>query len=190
MINPITMIKNLFKIGKLLSVDDSGNLRFGIVSALGKEQRVLMFSPYGLMHNPPKTSLVLMLQQQGQESNGIGIADDPRNRTLKDLKEGEVALGNYLTSDHMVFKDGELVELNVGNKFTVNAPNVEVNSESAVVNSETVDVNATTVTTVATDVEITSTTLTHNGTNIGDDHEHPQGNDSDGDVQQNTGGPQ
>ena len=36
---------------------------------------------------------------------------------------------------------------------------------------------------------ITSTTLTHNGTNIGDDHSHPQGADSAGNTEQNTGGP-
>ncbi|MDI5893080.1 phage baseplate assembly protein V [Halomonas rhizosphaerae] len=31
--------------------------------------------------------------------------------------------------------------------------------------------------------------VTHNGTDIGDSHQHPQGNDSDGDSQQNTGTP-
>ncbi|MGM0912773.1 MAG: phage baseplate assembly protein V [Pseudomonadota bacterium] len=31
--------------------------------------------------------------------------------------------------------------------------------------------------------------VTHNGTDIGDSHQHPQGNDSDGDSQQNTGAP-
>jgi len=32
--------------------------------------------------------------------------------------------------------------------------------------------------------------LQHNSTNVGDDHIHPQGNDSDGNAEQDTGGPQ
>ena len=32
-------------------------------------------------------------------------------------------------------------------------------------------------------------TLTNNGTDVGSNHTHPQANDSDGDTQQNTGGP-
>ena len=42
----------------------------------------------------------------------------------------------------------------------------------------------------APSVEIVSTTLTHNGVNIGDTHVHTQGADSGGDTQQNTGVPQ
>lgn len=41
----------------------------------------------------------------------------------------------------------------------------------------------------ATDVEITSTTLTHNGTDIGDTHKHSQGADSAGNTQVNTNAP-
>ena len=39
-------------------------------------------------------------------------------------------------------------------------------------------------------VDIQSNTLTHNGTNIGETHIHPQGNDSDGNNEQDTGPPQ
>lgn len=42
----------------------------------------------------------------------------------------------------------------------------------------------------APDVEIVSSTLTHNGVNVGDTHVHPQGADSAGNAQQNTDGPQ
>lgn len=166
--NIIQMLKNIFKIAKLLSVDDSENLRFGSVSTLGKTQKVLIFSPYGLMHKPPADSMVLLWSQQGQESNGIGIADDPRNRTLKDLSEGEVALGNYSTSHYIYFdKDGLCTIVSKDLKITVD-DSVEI---------------------VGTDVEITSSTLTHNGTNIGDSHIHSQGADSDGDSEVDTGGP-
>lgn len=39
------------------------------------------------------------------------------------------------------------------------------------------------------DIDITSVSLTHNGVNIGSSHKHTQGNDSDNNVQQDTGVP-
>ena len=42
----------------------------------------------------------------------------------------------------------------------------------------------------APSIEFVSDTLTHNGINIGDTHIHPQGADSAGNAQQNTGYPQ
>ena len=157
----MNLFKNLFRIAKLLSVDDSGDLRFGRVAMLGKNQKVNIFSPYGLMHCPPEKSMVLMLMQVGQESNGIGIADDPANRTLRNMAGGEVALGNYKTGHYIYFKeDGTCVV--VADKFEFQGD----------------------------DADFITNTLTHNGVNVGDDHTHPQGADSDGDSQVDTGGPQ
>jgi phage gp45-like len=103
--NIVKLIKNMFKIAKLMSVDDSGDFQFATVSTLGKTQKVLMLKPYGLMSNPPSSSMVALWNQQGQESNGIGIADDPKNRILKDMAEGEVGLGNYITGDYIYFDE-------------------------------------------------------------------------------------
>jgi len=107
--NILNMLKNIFKVAKLLSVDDSGDFQFATVSFSGKQQKVLMLKPYGLMSNPPVSSMVGLWSQQGQESNGIGIADDPKNRTLKDLEPGEVGLSNFSTGDYIFFdKDGNM----------------------------------------------------------------------------------
>jgi phage gp45-like len=107
--NPITLIKNLFKIAKLLSVDDSGDYQFMTVKTLGKTQKVMSFKPYGLMSNPPVNSIVSLLSQQGQESNGIGTADDPKNRIFSNMETGEVALGNYFTGAAVYFSsDGKM----------------------------------------------------------------------------------
>jgi len=99
----LTLLKNLFKVGKMLYVVDSGDMRFGMVSFLGKTQKVLVFSPYGLMHHPPDNSMAIVMSQGSKESNGISIVDDPVNRTLKNLATGEVALGNYLTENYIYF---------------------------------------------------------------------------------------
>lgn len=194
----LTLIKNLFKIAKLLSVDDSGDLRFGSVSMLGKNQKILLFSPYGLMHKPPSNSLTLVWSQQGQESNAIGMADDPKNRTLKNLKPGEVALGNYLTEHYIFFDENgkctlitDDLDILVTENCNIEAKNMSIDVQEDLdlaANNVTIEATAD-LTLIASDTEITSTTLTHNGTNIGDDHSHPQGLDSGGNVEQNTGGP-
>jgi len=118
----INLIKNLFTIAKLLTTTDTEGLRFSTVSVLGKTQKVMMFSPYGLMHHPPNGSLVTLWGQGAMESNKIGMADDPKNRTLKNLSQGEVALGNYQTGNYIFFdKDGNC---------TIKADNVNVISGS------------------------------------------------------------
>jgi phage gp45-like len=145
--NPIRLIKNLFKIAKLLSVDDSGDYQFMTVTTLGKTQKVLSFKPYGLMSSPPVDSVVGLWSQQGQESNGIGIADDPKNRIVKNMVEGEVALGNYITASHVKFdEDGnslvaasndailfgfrEVALLAVAEKVSITGPTIEMNGNS------------------------------------------------------------
>ena len=162
----LNCIKNLFKVAKLLSVDDSGDLRFYTVSMLGKQQKVLGFTPYGLMTKPPDSSMVLLWSQQGQESNGIGIADDPKNRILKDLKKGEVALGNYTTTDYLYFDENGNLNVKVSNNLNINVGN-NVNIISGGDYDQTVAGNSTES---SVNHETTSTTLTHNGTNVGDDH--------------------
>jgi phage gp45-like len=138
--NPITLIKNLFKIAKLLSVDDSGDYQFMTVKTLGKTQKVMSFKPYGLMSNPPVDSIVSLLSQQGQESNGIGTADDPKNRPIKNMKTGEVAVGNYITGDYLYFDaDGSFHLLTVAgnsdittNKLAIVAPDVSTTGNLSV----------------------------------------------------------
>jgi phage gp45-like len=117
--NPITLIKNLFKIAKLLSVDDSGDYQFMTVTTLGKTQKVLSFKPYGLMSNPPADSIVSLLSQQGQESNGIGTADDPKNRPIKNMATGQVGLGNYITASYITFDENGDAILAVPRDFLV-----------------------------------------------------------------------
>ena len=165
-----TLIKNIFKVVKVLSVDDSGDYQFANVSFLGKTQKVMLFTPYGLVSNPPLNSMGLLWSQQGQESNGIGIADNPKTRPLKNLEEGESALVNHVTGDYVYLKANGDLEASVSG-------DVDIASGGD-------------VTVAATNVDIISATLAHNGTNIGDGHTHSQGNDSDGDIEVDTGGPQ
>lgn len=99
------------KYGFLDSADDSNGLRSGTASWLGREaQPIQLAGLYGLVHNPPAGCQVLLLPQSGQESNCIGLPDLPGAR-MKGLLPGEVAVVNYLTGSHVVFKQNGDIEI-------------------------------------------------------------------------------
>lgn len=97
-------IKNLIKIGTLLSVDDNENIQFGTISAFGKEQNTALITPYGLENNPPVNSLVITFQQSSNESGAISLATDPKNRE-KGLKVGEVKITNNVAGSSILLKE-------------------------------------------------------------------------------------
>lgn len=104
------MAANL-KYGYLESTDDSSGLRSGTASWLGREsQPIQLASLYGLVHNPPAGCQVLLLPQNGQESNSIGLPDLPSGRK-KGLLSGEVAIVNYLTGSYVLFKQNGDIEV-------------------------------------------------------------------------------
>lgn len=110
----IYRLKSLFKMARLVSSDDGPALRKGGLLFQGKTIPGTLFTPYGLMHNPPQNSIVMVWSQNAQDSNPIGIADDPRNRILKNLTQGEVALGNYKTGSYIYLKENNNIEIKVG----------------------------------------------------------------------------
>lgn len=189
-------IRNLFKIAKLLSVDDSGNLRFAQVTMLGKTQPMMLFTPYGLMSNPPPNSLALVWAQQAQESNLIGMADAPMDRTVKNLSPGEVALGNYSTGNFIYFDKNGLCTIFVDdlkilaeNDIEIIGKNIRLSATddfSVVSNTSSIDASVS-MDLSAPDIGITATNLKHGGVNIGATHIHSQGTDSSGDTEQDTG---
>jgi phage gp45-like len=117
------------KTGMLESVDDSGDVRRGTATWLGRTgQPIQVAGIYGLVSNPPAGSQVLLLPQNGQESASIGLADHPKLRPVRDLEEGEVALVNYLTKSHVIFKQNGDIEVftEAGNLIAAITGNIEV----------------------------------------------------------------
>lgn len=158
---------NLIKIGKVVSVDDSSDLRQGIISFLGKQQKVCIFTPYGIMHNPPKNSLSTLFCVQGQESNMFSFSDDPKNRPLKNLKEGEFAIGNYKTGDYIYFdEEGNLK--GIVSKDLIFDFGGGINLTFGDVNITAENINIT-----ANDVALTLNSFTINGKDVSELHTHP-----------------
>lgn len=117
------------KTGMLESVDDSGDVRRGTATWLGRSgQPIQVAGIYGVISNPPAGSQVLLLPQNGQESASIGIADHPAIRPIRDLEPGEVGMVNYLTKSHVIFKQNGDIEVftEAGNLIATIAGNVTV----------------------------------------------------------------
>ena len=139
----IQKLKSIFKAARLISSDDSGDLRKGIFSYQGKQIKGTLFTPYGLLHNPPNSSLVITWSQNGQESNEIGIADDVKNRTLKSLQKGEVAVTNYLTGAYVLFKSDGNIDVVSPSDVNVTCVNANVTASNDVTVSASNDVSVT-----------------------------------------------
>ena len=129
------------KSGVLQSSDDSGNLRRGTAAWLGRNgQPIQLASLYGLVHNPPIGSQVLLLPQNGQESNSIGLPDHPNIRPLKNLLPGEVALVNYLTGAYVLFKEnGDIEVVSPGNVDVTATGNITMTAAQINLNGVIID---------------------------------------------------
>lgn len=168
------------KTGTISEVDDSGNFRFGVSTFWEKAQKINVFTPYGFMNCPVDGSLGLLFSVQGKENITFAVVDDPKNRVVKNLEQGEVAVGNYVTKDYMVFnKDSDTIIHSESGSETILRSNGDIVLKPA---SGKVIIEG--------DIEMTGVIKGVNVFNTGaqsNTHIHPQGNDSDGDAEQDTG---
>lgn len=128
---------------------------------------------YGICSNPPKGSNGILFPILGSDSNIACLADDIKNR-FKDLKEGEVILGNYLTKSFIKFnQDGGIeihakyINLIADNKITESAASTNILNPVTI----TDDVTVSKTLTATTDViggGISLKTHTHPGVTPGD----------------------
>lgn len=180
--NIMHTLKSIFKIARLESSDDIGDFQQGVFSYMGSTPRGQVFVQYGDLMRAPDGSQMAVFAQCGNESNQIGLASDPKRRTVKNLAQGERGMANYLTGSYLLFtEDG-------GKTIVVNGDwNIQVTGNVNLLASETVTVTAPN-TVINGDVEINGE-LVNNGINL-TTHNHSQGADNGGDVEQDTSGPQ
>lgn len=134
------------------------------VNYLDKTADIEVIYPYGLCGNPPKNSIVLLFNVQAQEENRAGICNLP-NKRFKDLKEGEVVVGNYLTGSYVKFLENGDVKLLSKNKYTII---VEESADIEVENNANIKVKGkTTLTSNQTEIN-SPTTINGNLTVNGD----------------------
>jgi hypothetical protein len=146
-------ITNLIKRAYVSLVgNDAQEYQITQISYLNKTNVMEVIYPYGVSGNPPRNSLVLMFNVQGQEENRAGIANLPQQR-FRNLKEGEVAVGNYLTRSNIKFAENGDVVVTTKNNQEVT---IDQNANISVSGDATVNVSG-------------STTLTSSGTTVNSD---------------------
>lgn len=106
---------------------DDGPFPVSQVTYNNKTGQCHLVSPYGLYSNPPRDSLVLMMNVMGQEENRSGIASYPTQR-FQNLKEGEVTIGNPTTQGNVKFDQEGNTQM-----FSPNGTQIIVTSDLSIV---------------------------------------------------------
>ena len=181
MMDMVQRIKALFKIARLISSDDSGNFQHGVFAYMGSTPEGQIFIPYGDLMRPPDGAQMAVFAQNGNESNAIAFASDPKNRTVKNLLPGEKGIANYVSGSYILIH---------------NNGDVEVSSEADVTISKAATVTVNAAVGVAITAPLTTITgdVTINGDLVNNDitfhtHTHAQGSDSHGDSEVETDPP-
>ena len=104
-------IRNMIKVCFVTTpTNDSESYPITNVGYFDKEQTAVRLSPYGLYSNPPANSTGILFCAGANEGNTYAlVSSDDR---IKNLAEGEVAVGNPVTGTQVKFdKDGNLIEI-------------------------------------------------------------------------------
>jgi len=124
----IQRFRNLIRLARVsLTSTDSTNMPTAQIEGLGKtSDNITMVYPYGIFANAPEDTLGLTLQLYGQESSIVMIPFNPLDKNgkslrFKNLKKGEVVLGNVLTGTMIKLASNGDVEIDGKNniKLTV-----------------------------------------------------------------------
>lgn len=137
----MTRLKNLIGIGRVTTVDDSGELQTMQVTegaagsgfidrVLDKVRRV---SEFGFASVPPIGSEIVMLRRGGDRSCSLVVATSHRPSRPREMQPGDAALYDVrgaiikLTADGIVIEAaGQPVMIGGASKVTIDAPEVEL----------------------------------------------------------------
>lgn len=136
----LTKTQNLVKRGYVSLLDqDDKNVPHNQVSYLGKTGISERISPYGLYANLPKDTQVLLFSVCGDEANlaHIGYSQDKR---FKNLKNGEVLVGNPQTQSYVKFDADGNIEVEAKGKLIINVSgDAEIKANNVKIDAAKVD---------------------------------------------------
>lgn len=129
-----TLIQTTFLLTyKDVCVDDTGTdtepARTGFFYINGRAQKGFLFSPYGLCSNPPVGSSGLVFNTNAGSNHPVGVVDFPSKR-FKNLAEGEVVVGNYITGSYIKFLANGDINLYTTGDIQVTGENIQVVGET------------------------------------------------------------
>lgn len=134
--NIIEALKRVVRRVIVVSVNkDDKNTQTVRVSYFGKVINVDLFNSYGVASNPPKDGMGVMFEVEGQTDNRIAMIGTPTGIRIKELKEGEVVIGNFKNGTVVRFLDDTMdviapntLNINVTGNATITAPQVDIDS--------------------------------------------------------------
>lgn len=184
----IPFIRNLIRRGVVSrKTEDLGQFSIAQLKwGSDKVGNVEVLQPYGLSSYAPVGSLGLIFNVMGHEENRAAIINDPKKR-FKNLKEGEVALGNFLTKSVIKFLESGDIEITGKanqNITIIGDSNLTVGGNTTITTTGNITINTTGNNSIITNGD-TSITTTGNTTidTTGDTSVS-----SDGDLSATVGG--
>lgn len=139
-----------------------------IASYKGKEQEAVRQSVYGVCSVPPRSSLGLLFAIEGMGGVQYGIFDYPTGR-FKNLTEGEVQVGNYLTQTYIKFDASGNVTIVASGDLTANVSGTTTINSNTVINGDlTVSGDVTATDYNSTAIGVSYNTHIHTGDSGGD----------------------
>lgn len=215
----ISAIKNMIKrVSTTRAPYDAGILQVTDCSYMGKKVTTQVFHDYGFVSSVPVGGAGFCLNPRGEEGDRISMFFHPQH-TIKDLKEGEVVVGNFYVEatlhfnqqgqavltlpDDLIINCKNLTATCIGDA-TITSANATVNTGACAVSCDDFDVEASgsatiSAPTITLDGVVSAKqgmgvtgSMENNGVDIGSDHKHESGTYKDslnGDVSGDSGGP-
>lgn len=126
------------------SLPDNKEANVTQVSYFGKAGTSEVVSPYGVYVNLPKDLQVLLFAVQGQEDNRACIGYSQADR-FKNLKEGEVLIGNPKTKTFIKFNENGSITIDSKSKIEITSAgelNINVTGAVKLTASGSVDIDS------------------------------------------------
>lgn len=121
--NILTKISSMLKKAIItLTNDDSKDISYTQVSYLEKTTNIENIYPYGFSASAPVGNIVLVGTVGSNEANLVGIPYSQKNR-FKNLKSGEVVIGNPITGSNIKFSENKDINLYSLGNFIVDITN-------------------------------------------------------------------
>lgn len=136
--NLLDRFKSLIKIARVSSIDTSDNKQFpqsqyNYFDADLAADSVNIY-PYGYTANPPRDTLGIIFEINGDQYNTISFPISSNTR-VKGLKTGEVLIGNYSNNSTIKFNESGQIEIKANSEVVVDAPSVTATATTVTINA-------------------------------------------------------
>ena len=110
---------------------DVNSFQTAQISYMGRVSDTEILWPYGMYGNVPINSLCVTLAVNGQEENKVTLPSRSHKRIRRNLKAGEVGIGNFNTQSEVFFDaDGNILIISKGDLVVTVVGNVTINAQN------------------------------------------------------------